>query len=324
MGQKTVTGQKSQDLAGAPLEALQEPAPEQPANIAQPEQPSLTEGTTATAASAPPGSQPTSQSGAPANPAQDALPDAARAVMLIASDNPQRPGVSLGSTVWSTISPAPGHPATVAVKADADIPTLKMHATLILRKNTDPALQAAYTMDLKFSFADGAPITGVKNVEPKMRNLGPTELEALTSVNVKTGDSNFLIVLVNGTQDTARRSRPDADAKLVRLSDAARRQSYRKIAVSEIPERTGDVGESLRSLEMTSYSEMSRTPKIFADCREATKKARPDQYPQKSARSRWRARYLSAPPVRPPRASNCSEKRRSKAPSQGVFCVSGV
>ncbi|MGC2785434.1 MAG: hypothetical protein WA397_16700, partial [Roseiarcus sp.] len=103
----------------------------------------------------------------------------ARAAILIASDNPENPVVSLGSTVWSTIRPLPGQPATVAVKADADIPDLKMHATMTLRKNTDPTLPATHTIDLRFSFADGAPITGVKDVEPKTRNLGSTASEPL-------------------------------------------------------------------------------------------------------------------------------------------------
>jgi hypothetical protein len=60
--------------------------------------------------------------------------------MMIASDSPRNPVVSLGSTVWSTI-PMPGQPARVAVQADADIPDLKMHATMTLRKNSDPTLQ---------------------------------------------------------------------------------------------------------------------------------------------------------------------------------------
>jgi hypothetical protein len=156
----------------------------------------------------PPGNQLTAQSGSePANQAPDAssppLPETARAAMLIASDNPGNPVVSLGSTVWSTIPPAPGQPARVAVTADADIPDLKMHATMILRKNTDPALQATHTIDLRFSFADGAPITGVKDVEPKMRNLGSTASEPLRSVKVKISDVYFLIALTNGDQDTA-------------------------------------------------------------------------------------------------------------------------
>ena len=106
----------------------------------------------------------------PQSPASS-LPATGRAAMLIAApDNPQQPVVNLGSTVWSTISAAPGRPATVAVKADADIPDLKMHATMTLRKNNDPTLEASHTIDLKFTFADGAPITGFKDVGlPQMR-----------------------------------------------------------------------------------------------------------------------------------------------------------
>ena len=163
----------------------------------------------APAASVPPGNQLTAQSGSePANRAPDAssppLPETARAAMLIASDSPRNPVVSLGSTVWSTIPPAPGQPARVAVKADADIPDLKMHASMTLRKNTDPTLPATHTIDLRFSFADGAPITGVKDVEPKTRNLGSTASEPLRAVKVKISDVYFLIALAKDDQDTAR------------------------------------------------------------------------------------------------------------------------
>ena len=125
--------------------------------------------------------------------------------MLVASpDDPQKPVVNLGSTVWSTIPPAPGQPATIAVKADADIPDLKMRATMTLRKNADPTLQATHTIDLKFSFADGAPITGFKDVGlPQMRKLDSTASETLTSVKVKISDVYFLIAL-NSQQDVAR------------------------------------------------------------------------------------------------------------------------
>jgi hypothetical protein len=126
--------------------------------------------------------------------------------MLVASaDNPQKPAVSLGSTVWSLIPPAPGQPATVGVKAEADIPDLKMHATMTLRKNTDPTLQATHTIDLKFSFAPGAPIAGFKDVGlPQMRKEDSTAAEALTSVKVKISDIYFLIALAKGESDIAR------------------------------------------------------------------------------------------------------------------------
>ena len=145
----TVMRQKPRYLAVAPLEAQQELRPLGDfRSLPRPGFLSPTEdNSTAPAASVPPGNQLAAQSGSePANQAPDAssppLPETARAAMLITSDNPRNPVVSLGSTVWSTIPPAPGQPARVAVKADADIPDLKMHATMTLRKNTDPTLQA--------------------------------------------------------------------------------------------------------------------------------------------------------------------------------------
>ena len=206
-----VMRQKPRYLAVAPPEAQQElrplgdiPSLPRRGFLSPPPEGKLT----ALAASVPPGKQLTAQSGSePANQAPDAssppLPETARAAMVIASDSPRNPVVSLGSTVWSTI-PAPGQPARVAVKADADLPELKMHATMTLRKNADPTLLATHTIDLKFSFADGAPIAGVKDVEPKMRNLGSTASEALRAVKVKISDVYFLIALANGDQNTAR------------------------------------------------------------------------------------------------------------------------
>jgi hypothetical protein len=89
------------------------------------------------------------------------LPAVARADILIASpDNPQKPIVNPGSSVWSTFP----QPATSAVKAEADIPDLRMHATMILRKNTGATLEATHTIDLKFAFDGGAPVTGFKDV----------------------------------------------------------------------------------------------------------------------------------------------------------------
>jgi hypothetical protein len=210
--------QKPQDLAIKP--SAEAPAPDQPqsqAKIAERVEPPA-----ATTPASPPapasepkedqsGAQgaepPASPAGAAQNPLAAAAPaPAGRAAMLVASaDNPQKPVVSLGSTVWSIIPPVPGQPATIAVKADADIPDLKMHATMTLRKNTDPTLQATHTIDLKFSFADGAPITGFKDVGlPQMRKEDSTAAEALTSVKVKISDVYFLIALAKGDTDTAR------------------------------------------------------------------------------------------------------------------------
>ena len=208
--------QKPQDLAIKPPVETQQPAPPEPsAKIAE----RVQANPPAPAAPPPPASgpqagQPSAQGAAapptvaPAAPGPPAAPapPAGRAAMLVASaDNPQKPIVSLGSTVWSLIPPAANQPATVGVKAEADIPDLKMHATMTLRKNTDPTLQATHTIDLKFSFAEGAPITGFKDVGlPQMRKEDSTAAEALTSVKVKISDTYFLIALAKGDSDTAR------------------------------------------------------------------------------------------------------------------------
>ena len=209
--------QKPQDLAIAPPPEPQQEATQTPAKIAQRAEPSpavnsapLPEPASPTPAAGEPQAGQTAQSGQAAAPPEaqnpDQLPAAGRAAMLIASpDNPQKPVVNLGSTVWSTIPATPGQPATIAVKADADIPDLKMHATMILRKNTDPTLEATHTIDLKFSFAEGASITGFKDVGlPQMRKLDATASEQLNSVKVKISDDYFLIALAKSDQDLAR------------------------------------------------------------------------------------------------------------------------
>jgi hypothetical protein len=207
--------QKPQDLAIKPPVETQQPAPpESSAKIAErvqtaPAAPAAPASEPQATPSSPPGAAPaTSTPEASTQPTQSAgpAPSAGRAAMLIATaDNPQKPAVSLGSTVWSLIPAAPGQPATVGVKAEADIPDLKMHATMTLRKNTDPTLQATHTIDLKFSFAPGAPISGFKDVGlPQMRKEDSTAAEALTSVKVKISDTYFLIALAKGEADTAR------------------------------------------------------------------------------------------------------------------------
>ena len=224
--------QKPQDLAIKPPVETQQPAsPEPSAKIAE----RVQANPPAPAAPPPPANGPqaaqsSAQSAAPATPAPETpstpaapAPSAGRAAMLVASaDNPQKPAVSLGSTVWSLIPPVTGQPATVAVKAEADIPDLKMHATMTLRKNTDPTLQATHTIDLKFSFAEGAPITGFKDVGlPQMRK---EDFDRRRSADQCQGqDQRHLFPYRPGQGRIRHRAqpRPDADALMVRLSAAA-------------------------------------------------------------------------------------------------------
>jgi hypothetical protein len=201
--------QKPQDLA------IQEPvaaADSQPATSAAKIAERVGGGAPATPAPASsPGATPASEASAAATAPQPAaspgLPVSARAAMLVAvaSDQQKPPAVSLGSVVWTSIPAMPGQPATLAVKAEADIPDLKMHAVMTMRKNIDPNLPASHTIDLRVTFGDGAEIKGVKDMRvPMMRRDDPPAQDSLAGVRVKISDSYFLVGLNRADADAAR------------------------------------------------------------------------------------------------------------------------
>jgi len=143
---------------------------------------------------------------APQPSASPGLPVSARAAMLVAmADDPHKPpAISLGSVVWTSIPAAPGQPATIGVKAEADIPDLKMHAVMTIRKNTDPGLPASHTIDLRMTFADGSEIKGVKDMRvPMMRRDNPPGQDSLAGVRVKISEGYFLVGLNRADADAA-------------------------------------------------------------------------------------------------------------------------
>jgi len=142
----------------------------------------------------------------PVPAASAALPVSARAAMLVATvADAQKPAVSLGSVVWSMVPANPGQPGSVGVKADIDVPDLKLHASMILRKNVDTGLPASHTIDLRVTFDAGSPIKGVKDIAlPLMRRDDPPAADALLGVRVKINDSYFLIGLNRADADVAR------------------------------------------------------------------------------------------------------------------------
>ncbi len=179
-----------QTPAPTPTPTSPSPAPASPTAVGSP------------AAGAPATASPTAT---PA--ATPGLPVAARAAMLVAVGNDQQkpPAVSLGSVVWSSIPAVAGQPGTVGIKAEADIPDLKMHAIMTIRKNTDASLPASHTIDLRVTFADGAEIKGIKDMRvPLMRRDDPPSQDPLSGVRVKISDSYFLVGLNRTDADVAR------------------------------------------------------------------------------------------------------------------------
>jgi hypothetical protein len=147
-----------------------------------------------------------SAAGAAATTVAAVLPVTARAAMLVATAaDAQKPAVTIGTVIWSAAPALPGQPGSLGVKADIDIPDLKMHASMTLRKNTDAALPASHTIDLRLVFDEGSPIKGVKDIDlPRMRRDESPNADPLLGVKVKINDSYFLIGLNRADADISR------------------------------------------------------------------------------------------------------------------------
>jgi hypothetical protein len=134
------------------------------------------------------------------------VPVAGRAAILVATvADASKPAINVGNAVWSIIPAPPGQPSGIGVKAEIDIPDLKLHASMILKKNQDPNLPASHTIDLRVTFDPGSPIKGVKDIAlPLMRNDDPPAFDALTGVRVKISDNYFLVGLNRADADVAK------------------------------------------------------------------------------------------------------------------------
>jgi hypothetical protein len=196
-GQKIVERVGGAESSLAP-DAAPAAAQETPAAIPSPSD-SPTAGAVAPQESA---ASPTATSPAPA-----AVPaSGGRAAFLLAApQDVQKPTVSLGSVVWSSPPANPGQGGGPGVRADVDVPELKLHATMLLRKNVDPTLPASHTIDLRLAFDEGAPFKGVKDVGvPQMRREDGPAPAPLLGVRVVISDSYFLIGLNRNDADIQR------------------------------------------------------------------------------------------------------------------------
>jgi hypothetical protein len=131
----------------------------------------------------------------------------ARAALLVETPNdPQKPKVDIGTAVWTLVPAGAGaaQAAGPAVQAEIDIPEMKMHATMTIRKNVDASLPATHTIDLRFAFADGADAKGFKDMAlPQLRRDDTPTGDAVSGVRVKINDAYYLVGLTRSDADTA-------------------------------------------------------------------------------------------------------------------------
>ena len=113
----------------------------------------------------------------------------------------------VGSAIWrtETVSPGPGRPPELAIRADVEIPERRMTMSFSIRRNTDQTLPASHTMEVMFNLPADFPAGGISNVPGVlMKQAEQTRGTPLAGLAVKVTNNFFLIGLSAVESDQAR------------------------------------------------------------------------------------------------------------------------
>jgi hypothetical protein len=113
----------------------------------------------------------------------------------------------VGSAIWrtETVSPGPGRPPELAIRADVEIPERKLNMSFSIRRNTDQTLPASHTMEVMFNLPPDFPAGGISNVPGVlMKQAEQTRGTPLAGLAVKVTNNFFLIGLSAVEADQAR------------------------------------------------------------------------------------------------------------------------
>jgi hypothetical protein len=147
---------------------------------------------------------------APATPAlvPGAQPAAAQKVVLYEEDPADPNGKRfVGSAIWrtETVTPGPGQPPELAIRADVEVPERKLAMTWSLRRNTDKGLPATHTVEIMFKLPADFPAGGISNVPGiLMKQAEQTRGVPLAGLAVKVTPGFYLIGLSNMDADKDR------------------------------------------------------------------------------------------------------------------------
>ena len=135
-----------------------------------------------------------------AQPASDqAIPVSYKAAVLVAApDTPEKVRTFVGSVIWR-MEGSTSDPATLAVRADVDLPDAKLQMTMEIRRNSEAQFPASHTIDIKFTPQPGNDIGNVKQIDvPQMRREDAPTGDPLVGVPVTITNNSFLVGLTRG------------------------------------------------------------------------------------------------------------------------------
>ncbi len=141
-------------------------------------------------------------------PATQAAVPAAQKVVLYEEDPADPNGKRfVGSAIWrtETVTPGPGQPPELAIRADVEVPERKLAMTWSLRRNTDKGLPATHTVEIMFKLPADFPSGGISNVPGiLMKQAEQTRGTPLAGLAVKVTPGFYLIGLSNAETDKDR------------------------------------------------------------------------------------------------------------------------
>jgi hypothetical protein len=147
---------------------------------------------------------------APATPAPGAVPGAGAAQKVVLyEEDPADPNGKrfVGSAIWrtETVTPGPGQPPELAVRADVEVPERKLAMTFSFRRNTDKGLPATHTVEVTFKLPADFPAGGISNVPGiLMKQAESTRGVPLAGLAVKVTPGFYLVGLSNQEADKER------------------------------------------------------------------------------------------------------------------------
>jgi hypothetical protein len=152
--------------------------------------------------------EPGSQSSTAPTPGTQAGAAVAQKVVLYEEDPADPNGKRfVGSAIWrtETVTPGPGQPPELAIRADVEVPERKVTMTWSLRRNTDKALPASHTVEIIFKLPADFPAGGISNVPGiLMKAAEQTRGVPLAGLAVKVTNGFFLIGLSSVEADKER------------------------------------------------------------------------------------------------------------------------
>lgn len=139
---------------------------------------------------------------------QSAGPAVAQRVVLYEEEPSDPQGKRyIGSAIWrtETVSPGPGQPPELAVRADVEIPERRITMKFSIRRNTDPTLPASHTVEIMFNLPPDFAGGGIANVPGiLMKQSEQTRGVPLAGLAVKVMTGFFLVGLSSSEAEMQR------------------------------------------------------------------------------------------------------------------------